>query len=176
MKRIVSVAMFAAGLLAVSEGARAQDCSNLTNYDLRGTYTMSGSGWIDLSKMLAGVPGLPTLPTGFIPLSWVGAPTWNGAGGGGGWVSVNAGGNQMSASFVGMKYSIKSDCSIQASFSMKINELGGITIGPFPRLMVPVVKPDGALELRMIFLGTPPGAPTGPSVDSGVAYRISLQY
>jgi len=173
MKRIVSVAMFAAGLLAVSAVVQAQDCSSMGNWDLRGTYTMAGSGFIDLSKALLGVPGLPT---GFIPTTWVGAHTLNGAGSGGGWVSINAGGTQMSASFVGLKYSIKSDCSIQASFSMKINELGGLVVGPFPRLMVPVLKPDGSLELHMIFLGTPPGAPTGPIVDSGVAYRISLQY
>jgi len=171
MKRIVSIAMFAAGLLAVSAVVQAQDCSSMGNSDLRGTYTMAGSGFIDLSKAAPGVPGMPT---GLIPMSWVGAHTWNGAGGGGGWVYINAGGTGMSASFVGLKYSIKSDCSIQESFSMKINELG-ITIGPFPRLLVPVVKPDGSLELHMIFQGPPPGAPAGPGLDSGVSYRISLQ-
>lgn len=184
MKRIVSLAMFVACLLAVSPVVRAQDCSNWSNADLRGTYTMSGSGWIDLSKFLAGIPGLPPLPTGFIPMSWVGVVTLDGAGGGGGWVSFNGGGNQMSASIVNKKYSIKPDCTIQESFSLKINELPPSVppIGPITRLVVPVVKQEGwrwmppALELHMIWQGTAPGTPTGPGIDSGVAYRISLQY
>ena len=181
MKRIVSVAMFAASLLAVSEGVRAQDCSSLTNSDLRGTYTVSGSGWVDLSKLLAGIPGLPPLPAGFIPMSWVGAFTLDGAGGGGGWVSFNGGGNQMSASIVNKKYSIKPDCSIQETFSLKINELPPAVppIGPFTRLLVPVLKQSGtwppAMELHMVWLGTAPGATTGPIVDSAVSYRISMQ-
>jgi len=180
MKKVVSVVMFAASLLAVSEGVRAQDCSSLTNSDLRGTYTMSGSGWIDLSKFLAGIPGLPPLPTGFIPMSWVGAHTLDGIGSGSGWVSFNGGGNQMSASLVGMKYSIKPDCSAQVSFSMKINELPQSVppLGPFTRLVVPVLKQDGRwpppLELHLIWQGTAPGAPTSPAIDSGVAYRIAM--
>ncbi|MGA2184441.1 MAG: hypothetical protein ABSH47_15575 [Bryobacteraceae bacterium] len=182
MKRVISVTIFGACLLAISPAIRAQNCSYLTTVDLRGTYTMSGSGWIDLSKFLAGIPGLPPLPTGLIPMSWVGAHTWDGAGGGGGWVSINAAGNQMSASFVGLKYSINPDCSIPVSFSMKINELPGVTVGPVSRLMVPVAKYDGlswmpwALELHMMTVGTAPGTSPGPGIDSGVAYRISMQY
>lgn len=183
MKRIVSVAMFVTCLLAVSPVVRAQNCSNLTNYDLRGTFTMSGSGWIDLSKFLAGIPGLPPLPTGLIPMSWVGTETLDGVGGGGGWVSFNGGGNQMSASIVNKKYSIQPDCTIQTIFSLKVNELPPSVppIGPITRLMVPVVKREGpewmppTLELHMIWQGTAPGAPTAPVVDSGVAYRISMQ-
>jgi hypothetical protein len=183
MKRIVSVAIFAC-LLAISPAVRAQSCSYLTNYDLRGTYTMSGSGWVDLSKFLAGIPGLPPLPAGFIPMSWVGTETLDGVGGGNGWVSFNGGGNQMSASFVNKKYSIQPDCTVQASFSLKINGLpGNPVIGPFSRLMVPVVKYEGfsswmpwVLELHMIWQGTAPGTPTGPVVDSAIAHRISMQY
>jgi hypothetical protein len=173
MRRIVSVAMFVTSLLAVSAVVRAQDCSNWSNWDIRGIYTMSGSGWIDLSKAL---PGLG-MPTGLIPMSWVGAKTLDGVGGGVGWVSINSAGNQMSAQLVGMKYSIKPDCSIQESFSLKINELPPNLppVGPISRLMVPVGKPD-ALELHMIWQGTAPGTPTGPVVDSGVAYRIWMRY
>lgn len=181
MKRLISVAMFGACLLAFSPLVRAQNCSNLTNSDLRGTYTMSGSGWIDLSKFLAGIPGLPPLPSGFIPMSWVGAHTFDGAGGGSGWVSFNGGGNQMSASLVGLKYSISQTCSVQVSFSMKINELPQSVppIGPFTRLAVPVWKHDGvwfpSLEFHMTWQGTAPGTPTGPVVDSAVSSRISMQ-
>ena len=180
MKRLISMAMFVACLLAASAVVRAQDCSNLTNYDLRGTYTMSGSGWVDLSKFLAGIPGLPPLPTGFIPMSWVGTFTLDGAGGGGGSISFNGGGNQMSASIVNKKYSIKPDCTIQESFSLKINELPGVTVGPITRLVVPVLEAlwwmQTQLELHMIWQGTAPGTPTGPVVDSGVAHRISMRY
>jgi len=162
--------MFIACLLAASSVVSAQDCSLWNNGQLTGTYTMSGSGFVDLSKML---PGLG-LPSGLIPMSWVGAHTMDGAGGGTGWVSFNAAGTQMNAQLVGKTYSMNSDCSVQESFSMKIKELG-ITIGPVYRLMVPVVKPD-SLELHMIFLGTAPGSASGPALDLGVAHRISRQY
>ena len=184
MKRLVSVAALGALLLAISPEAKAQNCSSLSDYDVRGTYTVSGSGWIDLTKFLAGIPGLPPLPTGFVPTSWVAAVTWNGSGGGGGWVSISGGGNQMSAQLVGLKYSVKPDCSAQMTFSMKVNELppNVPALGPFTRLMVPVVKHDGMwwapsdLEFLVIWQGTAPGAPTAPVVDSAVAHRISMQY
>ncbi len=67
MKKIFSIAVLGIVLLAFSPASRGQNCSNLTDYDVRGTYTVSGSGWIDLSKFLAGIPGLPALPTGFVP-------------------------------------------------------------------------------------------------------------
>jgi len=85
----------------------------------------------------------------------------------------HAGGNQITASFAGMKYSVKADCSIQVSYSMKFNELGG-TVGPFQRLMLPVFKAD-SLEVYVMELGTPPGTPVGSSIDTGVAHRISMQ-
>ncbi|MBZ5624145.1 MAG: hypothetical protein LAQ69_36420 [Acidobacteriia bacterium] len=170
MKRFVSAMMFGACLLAASPVLRAQDCGNWINWDLRGTYTMSGSGFIDLSKVLPGVG----LPSGPIPMFWVGAFTYNGAGGGTGWVSTNAGGGQMNAQLVGLTYSMKSDCSVQVAFSMKLTELG-ITIGPFHRLMVVVPKPE-ALELHMIFVGSGPGKPPDVGFDLGVAHRISTQY
>jgi hypothetical protein len=184
MKRIVSVAVLGIFLLVLSPAADAQNCSSLTAHDVRGTYTVSGSGWIDLSKFLAGIPGLPALPTGFVPQSWVAGVTWDGAGAGNGWVSFNGGGNHMTAQLVGMKYSVKPDCSVQMTFSMKINELPQSVpaLGPFTRLMVPVVTHDpmwwapSALEFQAIWQGTAPGTPTAPVVDSGVAHRISLQY
>lgn len=164
MKRLVSVTMFAACLLASSPVVRAQDCSNWSNYDLRGTYTMSGSGWIDLSKLVA------TLPAGTIPMSWVGADMWDGKGGGTGWVSVNAGGVQLTVQLVGKVYAVKADCSVQESFSMKIKELG-ITLGPFSRLLVIGGTPE-ALEVYGMFVGAGPGS----GVDLMVAHRISMQY
>jgi len=174
MKRVLSATVFSACLLAVSPVVRAQNCSNLTNYDYRGTYTMLGSGWADVSKLLAGIPGLPPVPTGFVPMSWVGLTVFDGRGGATGWVSVNSAGTQMSASFVNKTYSVQPDCSIRVTFSMKINELpGNPVIGPFQRIMVPVFKPD-SLELHMTFAGNAPGAPGGAAVDSGVAYRISM--
>ena len=180
MKRAISVAIIAACFLTISAVAQTQSCSTWTNYDLRGTYTMTGSGYIDLSKALSGIPGLPPMPSGLIPMSWAGITTFDGAGNGSGWIVFNAGGTQMSASFVNKKYSLQPDCSISVTYSAKINELNGLTVGPFAHLMVAVVKPAGtsmaqALELHMISMGTAPGAPTAPVVDTGVAYRISMQ-
>jgi len=179
MKRLISMAMFTGCLLPIPAHIRAQDCSNLTNYDLRGTYTMSGSGYADLSKMLQGVPGVPA---GLVPISWVGAHTYDGVGSGTGWVTLVAGGTQMTAKLTDMKYSINPDCSLLASFSLQVNELQGIKIGPFSRVQVVVQKASGmwwmplGLEIHMIFAGTAPGTPAGAGVDSGIAYRISMQH
>jgi len=162
MKSLVSATMFATCLLAVSPGGRAQDCNNWTNMHLRGTYTMAGSGWIDLSKLDAG------LPTGTVPMSWVGANTMDGKGGGAGWVSLNAGGIQVTIELVNKTYAVKADCSVEESFYMKIKELGK-TIGPAYRLVVIGGSP-GALELHGIFLGGGPGTP----VDLFTARRISM--
>ena len=49
----------AAGILTFLPALRAQDCSNWTNFDLRGTYTLTESGFIDLSKAFPG-SGLPS--------------------------------------------------------------------------------------------------------------------
>ncbi|HUI54372.1 MAG TPA: hypothetical protein VLY04_05350 [Bryobacteraceae bacterium] len=173
----ISTAIWATCLLAIPATVRAQDCSAWNNMQLAGTYTMSGSGYVDLSKALP-VPGMPS---GLVPMFWVGATVFDGAGGATGWVSINAAGNQMTGSFVNKKYAIKPDCTIQVTYSLKINELQGLTVGPFSHLMVPVVKSGtlwmpADLELHMITVGASPGAPAGALVDSGVMYRISIQH
>src|SRR5690348_12385589 len=95
MKRLGSATMMAACILVFSGAARAQDCSDWSNWDLRGTYTMSGNGFVDLSKILPGAG----LPSGAVPLFWVGAHTLNCAGGGTGWVFFNAAGSQFGIQF-----------------------------------------------------------------------------
>ncbi len=169
MKRIVSAAMFVTGLLAVVPVVGAQDCSQIRNWDLRGTYTGSSSGWMDPSKILPGM-GLPSV---LAPATNVGAFTLDGAGGGSGWIASNIGGSQMNLLITSMEYSMNSDCSVQMTWSLKIKELG-ITIGPYSRLGVIMGKPD-ALEIHWMYVGTPPGAPTGAGVDLGVAHRISMK-
>lgn len=181
MKRLISLTIFGACLLVVAPVALAQDCASITNYDLRGTYTMSGSGVVDLSRFFQGVPGMPPMPTGFVPMSWVGAHTYDGAGGGTGWVTFVAAGTQMTAKLTDLKYSIKADCSLAGSFSMQINELQGVKIGPISRVQVVVIKPgmpftDPAVEIHMMFAGGAPGAAPTAGVDSGVAYRISMEH
>jgi hypothetical protein len=106
------------------------------------------------------------------PMYWVGAFTFDGAGGGGGWVSLNAAGSQMRIQLTDVKYSMQSDCSVQWTFSMKLKELG-ITLGPIQRLMVVVLKTD-ALELHMITAGSGFGQQPVPAFDSGVAYRMPI--
>jgi opacity protein-like surface antigen len=167
MKRFCLAVIMVAACVPATQ---AQDCSNWSNWDLRGTYTMSGNGFVDLSKVLP-VPGLPS---GAIPVFWLGAHTYDGAGGGTGWVTFNAAGTQISLQLVDFTYSMKSDCSVQVKFSGRIRELG-ITVGPFPRLMVIVPKP-GQLELHMIFVGSAPGKPADAGFDLGVTHRISTQF
>jgi hypothetical protein len=172
MKRFVSFMLFTTCLLALPPGVRAQDCSRWNNWDLRGTYTMSGSGWVDLSKL---VPGLPGVPAVMIPMSWVGVDVWDGRGSGTGWVALNAGGTQFTVQLVGITYAMKADCSIQASFSMKIKELGDLVVGPFSRVYVVSGRPEAeALELHGMLVGVPPGAGPGTGLDLLVSHRISM--
>ena len=173
MKRLVSVSVLIICLLAISSVASAQNCSNWTNWTLRGTYTMSGSGYIDLSKVFPGMG----FPPGPIPMYWVGAHTYDGKGGGAGWIVLNAGGGQMHAKLVGKSYAVQPDCSVQETFSMEVQETG-TTIGPFQRLGVVAPTPHDpwALDLHMILSGSEPGNPPLPGFDLGVAHRISLRY
>jgi hypothetical protein len=171
MKRIIHVVTFLACVLAASSVVSAQNCSQWTNWDLRGTYTMSGSGYIDLSIVFPGMG----FPAGPITMYWVGAHTYDGKGGGSGWLLLNASGVQIHANLVGKSYAMQQDCSVQETFSLQIQETG-TTIGPFKRIGVPALtshKPGG-LELYMILGGSEPGNPPVPGFDTGVAHRISL--
>jgi len=164
MKSSFRVAILVVSLYVLSPICKAQDCSDWKNWDLRGTYATSGSGWMDLSKIV------PTLPAGSVPVSWVGAGSYNGRGGGTGWVSLNAGGVHMNLEFVNMTYDVKPDCSVVISNSLKVKELG-ITVGPVSRVEVIAGKwPE--LEL----FGVMVGAGAGTAVESSFARRISMQF
>ena len=162
MKSLFSITLLASLLSLSSTIGKAQDC-RWTNYDLRGTYAMSGSGWIDLSKLAA------NLPSGTIPMSWVGTHTWDGTGSGSGWVVVNAGGLPMSIQLVGVTYAVQADCSVLANYSMKIPQLR-VTIGPVSRIYV-VSATQPSLELFGIQTGAGPGMP----VDLMTTRRVSMQ-
>jgi len=162
MKSLFSITLLASLLPLSSTIGKAQDCK-WTNYDLRGTYAMSGSGWIDLSKLA------PNLPSGTIPMAWVGTHTWDGRGSGSGWVVVNAGGVAMTIQLAGITYAVQADCSVLATYSMKIQQLG-ITIGPTSRLYV-VSATQPSLELFGIQAGAGPGMP----VDLMTSRRVSMQ-
>ena len=102
-------------------------------------------------------------------MSWVGTHTWDGRGGGSGWVVVNAGGVPMSIQLIGLTYAVQVDCSVLATYSMKIRE-SGATIGPVSRIYVVAAAPS-FLELYGIQAGAGPGMP----VDSTTSRRISMQ-
>ena len=155
-------------ILTALPAVKAQDCSNWTNWALRGTYTMSGSGFSDTM-------GLPGLPTGTAPMFWVGAFTFDGAGSGTGWVSMNVSGTRLRIQLVDMKYSMQPDCSVQWTSSLKFLDLGVIS-PTYNRLAVVVPKPGGELELHMVFRGYPVGTTPATAYDIGVAHRISMQY
>jgi hypothetical protein len=58
----------------------------------------------------------------------------------------------MSGQFVSLKYTINADCSVQVSFSVKANELPGVTMEPYSLLMVPVIMQEGR-EFHMTTAG-----------------------
>ena len=168
MKQFASATMLAACFLTIAPVVRAQDCSGWNNSHLRGTWTMTGSGYIDLSKL---VPGNPAgLPSGMIPMTWVGAHTYDGAGGGSGWVIMNAGGAQINAQLNPITYAVNADCSVNITFSMKAKELPGVTIGPVSRVLA-ISGKMGALELHGILVGGGPGT----WLDLMTSRRISMQ-
>ena len=168
MNRLASVAMMTVCFLAAAPGLSAQDCSGWNNSHLRGTWTMTGSGYIDLSQLVTGNPA--GLPSGMIPMTWVGAHTYDGAGGGSGWVIMNAGGAQINAQLNPITYAVNADCSVNITFSMKAKQLPGVTIGPVSRVLVISGRMD-ALELHGILVGAGPGT----WLDLMTSRRISMQ-
>lgn len=165
MKRLVFATLFA--MIAVGAAAWGQDCSNWTNYDLRGTYAGSGSGSTDPSVLLPGMG----FPSGMVPGFSVGAMVLDGRGGATGWASINSGGTQLNFQMVGSKYSIQPDCSVQMSFTWKIKELGVTFTAQRMAVMVPKVS---GLELHMNLVGAAPGK-AGPGFDLVIMHRISMQ-
>lgn len=160
--------VFLVCLLAIAAPVYGQDCSGWNNAHLSGTYTMSGRGYTDLSQLLPGMG----LPSGTLPMLWVGAFVFDGRGGGSGWTVLNVAGMPINVQLVNVKYAMQTDCSVQLFFSMKLKDLG-ITFGPFPHVMIVIPKP-GALELHLMSIGS--GTPVKPdsTYELGVAYRIAM--
>jgi len=148
---------------------KAQDCSSWTNWDLRGTYAQSGSGFIDLSKTFPGAG----LPSGLTPYFVISAIVYDGRGGGAGWLSFNMGGTQVNAQYVGYTYSMLANCSLQVTFRLKLTDLG-ITSGVQSSLKIIVPKRAGDLELRSIHVGTPFGTAPDTSLNLEEMHRISI--
>ena len=165
MKNIIWVVVFAASLFAFSPICRAQDCSNLNNWDLRGIYAFSGSGWMDFSKLV------PTMPAGTVPMAGVGVISLDGIGGGTGWTSANSGGIQMTNELVNLTYQVKPNCSVVMTFSIKVKELGGATIGPMSRVAV-ISRRGLEIELLGILVGAGPGMP----VEQTLMRRFSMDF
>ena len=155
-------------ILTVLPAVKAQDCSNWSNWDLRGTYTMSGSGFIDLSKLFP----WKGFPSGLSPTSFVGGHVYNGAGGGTGWLAMNIGGTQMNPEYGAYTYSMRADCTVQVTYTLNFKELG-VTL-PFTRVGVVVPKPGG-LEIHTLSVGKPVGTPAGAGLNLNVLHRISMQ-
>ena len=167
MKNILKAVVFAVFVFGVVPLCCAQNCSGWTNFDLRGTYMHSASGWMDFSKLN------PALPAGSVPFSMVGASFMDGQGVGSGWALINAGGVQLTTEMVDVKGEVKPDCSVVNTYSLKVKELG-ITIGPVTRILVIASPLHGNSDLELY--GIPMGAGPGTPVDLSHAKRISLNW
>ncbi len=165
MKGTAFAGVFTACFLIAVSPARAQDCSDWSNWDLRGTYTMNGSGWIDPSTLA------PALPKGTVPLKWVGAAVFDGSGSATAWVLANGGGVQLTMRSKNITYQMRSDCSLTLTAVWTVDELGGMSIGPFVRVLV-VGPRQPAFEAYGIMAGA--AAPGGP-VEGFTARRISMK-
>jgi hypothetical protein len=167
MKRFIPAALLAICFLATSPVITAQNCSGLNNWTLRGTYTMSGSGYIDLSKLFPD----QGFASGLTPMSFVGGHVYNGIGGGTGWVSMNIGGTQLAPEYSDYTYSMQPNCSVLVTYKLTFKEFG-VTI-PFKRVGVIVPKPGG-LEIHSLSIGRPVGMPAGAGLNLNVLQRISM--
>jgi hypothetical protein len=166
MKHLLSMSILAVGLLLLAPSIQAQDHNNWNLSPLRGTYTFTGSAWQDMSVIN------PALPTGYAPVSLIGAFTVNGDGDVTGWALVNAGGIQQTAEFVNSHFSApKADGSFSISLSMRINEFEEGIFGPYSYMGV--IEGNGsALEIAFMMLGTGPGS----HLELSHAKRISMKF
>jgi hypothetical protein len=169
MKRLISATLFAITFLAASPLISAQDCSNWTNWDLRGTYVGSGDGYLDLSKLFPG----KGFPVGLTPMSVVIGHVYNGLGGATGWVSMNVGGTQFRPEYTAYSYAMQADCSVRVTYTLNFKELGATLT--FTRIGVIVPKPGG-LEIHSHAVAKPFGTPAGAGLNLNVIHRISMQY
>jgi len=159
MKKLAIVAAIAAAPLALCPHLKAQPCMSWTNTDIRGVYSMSGSGWRDLSKIN------PAAPPGFLPGTFVGMVTLDGVGGGTGWLEANLAGTSVTAEFVKLTYQVKGDCTVLFSYFLKFQEFG-ITLGPESRLFVSMMGTP--LEAHGVVVDSTPASP----IDVCVVKRI----
>jgi hypothetical protein len=166
MKHLLSISILAVGLLLFAPSIQAQGHSNRNLSPLRGTYTFTGSAWQDMSVIN------PALPTGYAPVSLIGAFTIDGHGDMTGWALVNAGGIQFKAEFINSHFNApKADGSFPISLSMRSDELGGVIQGPYS--YIGVIAGDGyALEIAFMMLGTGPGS----HLELSHAKRISMKF
>ena len=154
------------GLLLLAPLARAQECSTLGVWALRGTYTFTATAWQDLSEIN------PTLPKGYAPVTIIGAFSVNGLGDLTGWARVNAGGVPLAAQFVDSSVGApQTDCSFPVTLSMRIRDFGDAVVGPYSYTgVITGNAPDR--EISFMMLGTGPGS----HVEMDHARRVSMQY
>ena len=141
-------------------GLMAQNCSNWDNWSVRGTYTVTGNGWIDLARD-------PSQSKGYSPQVFVQAFTLDGRGGGTGWIQSNLGGIDFQAK-VKWTYSVQADCKITGTSSYFVN--GAWTA---PNTLSWVISSHNAdLKLSGIMVGAGPGS----GVAQATATRLSMDY
>jgi hypothetical protein len=150
----------AGGLASQASGA----CGASGPSVLRGTWAFTATAWQDLSQIN------PALPTGYAPVTIIGTFKVNGKGDVTGQAWINAGGLAMTAEFVNSRFGApKPDCTFPLTLSMKIEQFGEATVGPYP--YVGVIAGDGAaLEIAFMMLGAGPGS----HVELDRARRISM--
>jgi len=162
MKGLVAVTMLVGCLVTGASRLGAQDCSNLGNWDLRGTYTFWGNGWIDLSRDVD-----PSLPKGYSPFAFLQGFVFDGKGGGTGWFSSNFGGVQLDAP-MRWTYAVHADCSVRGTQSFFLN---GAWTPPISVIWV-IAYNGNDLELNGFIQGSGPGS----QVPHGTARRMSTRY
>ncbi|MEK7409373.1 MAG: hypothetical protein AAB225_30275, partial [Acidobacteriota bacterium] len=91
MRSVLPVVAFAVCASVLAPGLVAQACNDAA---VRGTYCLTCTGWMDLSKL---VPGAPA---GFVPTAFVGVNKTDGVGRFSGWLVGNAGGVKLTLEFV----------------------------------------------------------------------------
>ncbi len=133
------------GLLLTMAVALGQTCGPQT---VQGTWCLSCMGWADISGLIPGAP------KGYMPMAFVGVKTLDGVSKASGTMIGNIAGIQMTLVFQDETYTVNSDCTGQATYTLFVKEMNiklpqetqNLVVIPVPQSSAPFAR-DPKIQL-----------------------------